>query len=175
MTAISDFEHVYIASKLCKKYNETTDNQSSKRNKILKKLLKSVGENSFMRTPINFDIGQNTTIGDNFFSNHNLTVMDCGEVVIGDNVRIGPNCVLAVAEHPKDKILRRTEFEHAEPIVIKDDVWIGANVTVLCGVTIGEGSIIGAGSVVTKDIPDNCIACGVPCKVTKKIDVSEKK
>lgn len=158
------------ANKLCKKYNNTTDNQVYKRNKILSKLLNSIGKNCVMKTPINFDIGKNTTIGDNFFSNYNLTVLDCNKVEIGNNVNIGPNCVLIVANHPQDKILRRTVYEDANPIVIKNDVWIGANVTILDGVTIGEGCIIGAGSIVTRDIPDNCIAYGVPCRVHRKFD-----
>lgn len=153
-----------------KKYNNTTDNQIIKRNKILNKLLNSIGKNCTIRTPVNFDIGKNTSIGDNFYSNHNFMVLDCNKIEIGDNVFVGPNCVFITTNHPQDKILRRTEYEKANPIVIKNDVWIGANVTILNGVTIGEGCIIGAGSVVTRDIPDNSIAYGVPCKVHRRLD-----
>jgi maltose O-acetyltransferase len=114
------------------------------------------------------DYGYNIHIGDNFYANHNLTILDICETRIGSNVFIGPNVLITGATHPLDPIARR-ETESGLPITIGNDVWIGGNVVILPGVTIGDNSTIGAGAVVTKDIPNNSVAVGNPARVIKTV------
>ena len=114
--------------------------------------------------PFYCDYGINTSVGRNFYTNHNVTILDCTKVTFGDNVFIAPNCVFSTAGHAIDSEQRGRGLEIALPITVGDNVWIGANVTVLPGVTIGSNTIIGAGSVVNKDIPEGVIAVGNPCK-----------
>ena len=108
-------------------------------------------------------------VGENFYSNHNLTIIDCAKVTFGDNIFIGPNCGFYTAEHPIDAEIRNKGLEYAKPITVGNNVWIGGNVTILSGITIGNNVVIGAGSVITKDIPDDCVVAGVPAKVIKRI------
>ena len=116
------------------------------------------------------DYGYNIELGENFYSNHNLVILDCAKVIFGDNVFIGPNSGFYTAEHPINAAKRITGNETAHPITVGNNVWFGGNVTVLSGVTIGDNTVIGAGSVVTKDIPANVIAVGNPCKIIRKIE-----
>ena len=125
--------------------------------------------------PFYCDYGINTSVGRNFYTNHNVTILDCTKVTFGDNVFIAPNCVFSTAGHAIDSEQRGRGLEIALPITVGDNVWIGANVTVLPGVTIGSNTIIGAGSVVNKDIPGGVIAVGNPCKVMRKITEEDKK
>lgn len=118
------------------------------------------------------DYGYNIHIGRNFFANHNTIILDGGKVVFGDNVFIGPNCGFYTAGHPIDAESRNKGLEYAYPIVVGDNVWIGAGVHVMPGVTIGSNVVIVGGSIVVKDIPDNCIAVGNPCKVIRRIQQS---
>ena len=111
----------------------------------------------------------NIELGENFASNHNLLILDCAKVTFGKNVMIGPNCGFYTTLHPLKAIDRNKCLQWAKPIVVEDNVWLGANVTVLAGVTIGKNSVIGAGSVIRKNIPPNSLAVGNPCKVIKKI------
>ena len=104
-----------------------------------------------------------------FFANFNLTILDEGLVTIGDNCFIGPNVSIYTACHPLEAEERNKGVEWAEPVTIGDNVWLGGNVTILPGVTIGDNCVIGAGSVVTKDIPDGCVAAGNPANVKKEI------
>ncbi len=115
------------------------------------------------------DYGYNIELGKNFYSNHNLIILDCAKVTFGDNVFIAPNCGFYTAGHPLDYETRNKGLEWAKPITVGNNVWIGGNVVVLGGVTIGNNVVIGAGSVVTKDIPDNSLAYGVPAKIMKKL------
>ena len=115
------------------------------------------------------EFGSNTYIGKNFYANFNLTVVDDGECHIGDYVMLAPNVVISTTGHPVHPSYRDKGAQFSLPVVIKDHVWIGSNVTIMPGVTIGENSVIGAGSVVTKDIPANVVACGVPCRVLREI------
>ena len=108
-------------------------------------------------------------IGENFYSNHNLVILDPAKVKFGDNVFIGPNCGFYTAEHPLDAEERNKGLEYAKPIKVGNNVWFGGNVTVIAGVTIGDNVVIGAGSVVVKDIPSNTVAVGNPCKVIKNL------
>ena len=114
------------------------------------------------------DYGFNIEIGENFYSNHNLVILDANKVIFGDNVQIGPNCGFYISGHPLDKETRK-ELEFAKPIKVGNNVWFGGNVCVMPGITIGDNTVIGAGSVVTKDIPANVVAVGNPCKVIKKV------
>ena len=155
---------------LCFEYNNTKPDKTAKRTKILKKLLGKTGKNILMEQPFHCDYGYNIEVGENFYSNHNLVILDPAKVTIGDNVFIGPNCGFYTPEHPLDAENRIKGFEYAYPIKIGNNVWLGGNVTVLAGVTIGDNTVIGAGSVVTKDIPANVVAVGNPCKVIKEIE-----
>ena len=113
--------------------------------------------------------GHHVHIGDLFYANFNLTIVDDGEVFIGDHVMIGPNVTIATAAHPVEPSLRKKALQFNCPVHIGNNVWIGANVVILPGVTIGDNTVIGAGSVVTKDIPANVVAVGNPCRVLREI------
>ena len=151
-------------------YNNIPPNNRKEQYKYLKKMLGSVGEKVQIEKNFNCDNGKNIFIGDNFTGNYNLTILDIKEVYIGDNVMIGPNTLITTVGHPLSPKGRRKHLAFAKSIIIKNDVWIGGNVTILPGVTIGENVVIGAGAVVTKDIPDNSLALGVPAKIVRKID-----
>ncbi|MFR1661192.1 DapH/DapD/GlmU-related protein [Gallintestinimicrobium sp.] len=115
------------------------------------------------------------SVGENFYTNHNVTIPDGAKVTFGDNVFIAPNCVFSTAGHAIDSEQRGCGLEIALPITIGDNVWIGTNVSVLPGVTVGSYTIIGAGSVVNRNIPDGVIAAGNPCRVIRKITDADKK
>lgn len=166
------------AHRLSKDYNDTYEDEEEKREEILSKLIPNRSEGVYIQGPIQFDYGVFTTLGKNFYANFNLTVLDVCPVTIGDNVLIGPNCSIMTPVHPfryQDRNIRQREdgslydYEYAKPITIKENCWLAANVTVCGGVTINEGCVIGAGSVVTRDIPPNSLAAGNPCKVIREI------
>ena len=138
-------------------------------NSILKQILTTVDDTTLIEQPFICDYGYNICFGKNFYANHNLVILDTTTVKFGDNVFIGPNCGFYTAGHPVDVKQRNSGLEYAKPITVGNNVWFGGNVIVLPGVTIGDNTIIGAGSVVTKDIPANVIAVGNPCKVIKSI------
>lgn len=155
--------------KLCQEYNGISYEDFEARKTILKKLLGATGENFLIEQPFMCDYGYNIEIGENFYSNHNLIILDCAKVTFGDNVFIAPNCAFYTACHPIDYETRNKGLEYAKAIRIGNNVWIGGNVVVLAGVTVGDNSVIGAGSVVTKDIPPNVVAAGNPCKIIRQI------
>ena len=136
---------------------------------ILRGLFGSCGQNIIVNQPFRCDFGCNIHVGENFFANFNLTVLDEAEVRIGNNAFIGPNVSIYTACHPLDAPTRNTFAEWAEPVIIGDNVWIGGSVTILPGVTIGDNVVIGAGSVVCRDLPSDCVAAGNPAKVIKRI------
>ncbi len=150
-------------------FNSLRPNQIDERNEILKRLLGKTKDKYFIEPPFRCDYGYNIEIGENFYSNYNLIILDCAAVKIGDNVLIGPNVSIYTAGHPLHYEIRNQEYEYAFPVIIGDNVWIGGNVVINPGVSIGENSVIGSGSVVTKDIPKNVIAIGNPCKVLRVI------
>ena len=155
-------------------FNSLRPNQIDERNEILKRLLGKTKDKYFIEPPFRCDYGYNIEIGENFYSNYNLVILDCAPVKIGDNVLIGPNVSIYTAGHPLHYEIRNQEYEYAFPIIIGDNVWIGGNVVINPGVSIGENSVIGSGSVVTKDIPNNVIAIGNPCKVLRVITDDDK-
>jgi acetyltransferase-like isoleucine patch superfamily enzyme len=162
------------AKKLCMEFNSATYNDYLKKERILDRLLSFKGENIWIEPDFFCDYGNNIFIGDNFYSNHNCVILDCAEVNIGDNVYLGPNCGIYTACHPIDAEERNSGLELAKPVKIGNDVWIGGNVCILPGVTIGDNVVIGAGSVVTSDIPSGVVAAGNPCKELRKITAADK-
>ena len=150
-------------------FNHTNPKDAAKKEEILKQLLPHKGENITILSPFYTDYGYNCFIGNETFINHNAYLMDCAPITIGKHCFIGPNCGMYTAIHPIVAKERNQGLEMAKPITIKDNVWIGGDVTILPGVTIGEGSVIGAKSLVTKDIPANVIAVGNPCRVVRPI------
>ncbi len=166
------------AHKLSKRYNDTFEDEEALRAEILSELLPNRGKDTFVQGPVQIDYGLYTTIGERCFLNYNFTLLDSCPVTIGDDVFFGPNCSLVTALHPLLTRERRLYFredgsmydtEYAAPITIQNGCWLATGVTVCGGVTIGENSVIGAGSVVTRDIPANVFAAGVPCKVIRPI------
>ncbi len=153
---------------LCAKYNSLCYDDDSKMD-LLKQILGKTQEKVIIEPYFWCDYGYNIEVGKDFYSNHNLTILDCAKVKFGDYVLVGPNCSFYTAVHPLNKKERQDLLEYAFPITIEDNVWIGGNTTVLPNVKIGKNTVIGAGSVVTKDIPANVVAVGNPCKVTKEI------
>lgn len=158
-----------IAEDLCFDLNNTRPSDAEKRNTILKKLIPDLEENCAILSPFMADYGCYCHIGHDAFINHNAYLMDGGGITIGHHCFIGPNCGIYTAIHPTLAEERNQGFEKALPIVIGNNCWIGADVTILPGVTIGDGTVIGAKSVVTKDIPSNVIAVGNPCRVIRSI------
>lgn len=156
-------------------YNNTNPYEEEKREQLLRNLLGSCGKGPVIEPPFFCDYGSNIHVGNNFYSNHNFIVLDGAEVHIGDNVFIAPSVGLHTAGHPIDVERRVQGLEYAMPINIGDDVWIGAGVNVIAGVTIGKNSVIAAGSVVIRDVPEGVVAAGNPCRVIRKITEKDNK
>lgn len=159
------------AKELCMKYNCISgEGAFEKRKSILKELLGKCTSNIAIEPNFYCDYGYQIEIGDNFYANHNLVILDPAKVFIGDNVFIGPNVGIYTAAHPIQAETRNKGLEYAKSITIGNNVWIGGNAVILPGVEIGDNCIIGAGSVVTKSIEKNSLAVGNPCRVIKKIE-----
>ncbi len=156
---------------LCQKYNNLSYDNIDDRQSIIKQILRKTGKKYFIEQPFVCDYGYNIEIGENFYSNHNLVILDCAKVKFGNNVFIGPDCGFYTAEHPLDYKIRNQALEYAKPIKIGNNVWIGGGVKILSGVTVGDNSVIGAGAVVTKNVPSNTVVAGNPAKIIKKIEV----
>lgn len=154
---------------LCFAFNHAKPSEIEFRSEIIRKLFGKTEGDFWVEPNLFCDYGYNIEIGNNFYSNHNLVILDCAKVIFGENVFIAPNCGFYTAGHPLDKERRNKGLEFAKPIEVGDNVWIGANVIVLPNVKIGNDTVIGAGSVVTKDIPDGVVAVGNPCVVKRKI------
>lgn len=158
----------------CYRYNQLSPYDRQSQREILTDLIGKMGKDVIITPPFWCDYGYNITLGDNFYSNHNMIITDGAKVTFGNNVFIAPNCCFTTAEHAIDPEQRKAGIEIAKPITIGNNVWIGAGSTVLAGVTIGDNTVIGAGSVVKKSIPANVIAVGVPCKVLREITEEDK-
>lgn len=161
-------------TELCYRYNQLSPNDRRARLAILRELLGAMDESTEVTPPFWCDYGCNIRLGRSFYSNHNLVILDGAEVRFGDSVFVAPNCCFTTAEHAIDPEQRREGLEIALPITVGNNVWIGANSVILCGVTIGDNSVIGAGSVVTHDIPANVVAVGTPCRVLREITEQDK-
>ncbi len=161
------------AKTLCYRYNKTSPKDLIKRFSIIKQLFGSTKKMFWIEPTFFCDYGYNIHIGEFFYSNHNLVILDCAKVTFGDHVMIGPNCGFYCAGHPLDSERRNALLEYAKPITVGNNVWFGGNVVVLPGVTIGDDVVIGAGSVVTHDIPSGVVAIGNPCKVLRPITTED--
>lgn len=163
-----------MAKDLCYEFNQARPSETEKQAVVLRKLFGKTRESFCITAPFWCDYGYNIELGENFYANHNLVILDGAKVTFGDNVFIAPNCGFYTAGHPIDSDRRNQVLEYAYSITVGDNVWIGAGVHVMPGVNIGSNVVIGGGSVVVKDIPDNCVAVGNPCKVVRPITDKDK-
>lgn len=154
---------------LIKKLNDSAENETQLRSKILKELLPNAGPGLWLQPPFYCDYGTNILMGEKVFFNFNCTVLDVTYVTIGSRTLFGPNVQIYTATHPMDWRERASGLEYAKPINIGEDVWVGGSVVICPGVTIGDRSVIGAGSVVTKSIPSDVFAAGNPCRVIRSL------
>ncbi|EGJ27719.1 sugar O-acetyltransferase [Streptococcus porcinus] len=151
-------------------FNQTKPSEIEKRNQLMKEMFKSVGSNVFIEPPLRANWGGHfTTIGKNVYINFNLTLVDDTFITIGDNTMIAPNVTIISGTHPLQPSLREQGLQYNLPVQIGKNCWIGANTTVLPGISIGDNSVIGANSLVTKDIPANSLALGSPARVIKSL------
>lgn len=170
------------AHKLCQEYNLLVDTDK-KRNEVIDQLFPDHGKDIYLQGPIQVDYGTFTKLGDNFYANFNLTILDTCPVVIGNNVMCGPNVTFVTPLHPLLAEQRNarmqndgkfSDVEYGAPITIGDNCWIASNVTITAGVTIGEGCVVGAGAVVTKDMPANSLVLGVPAKPVRQLGEEDR-
>ncbi|MCE9665312.1 sugar O-acetyltransferase [Halomonas sp. M5N1S17] len=154
---------------LIKAFNDSSDDQGQERKRLLLELFGAMGKGTFIEPPFYCDYGGNISLGERVFFNFNCVILDVAVVTIGNHVMFGPNVQVYTATHPLDAEQRRSGLEAAKPITIGDDVWIGGGAILCPGVTIGARSVIGAGSVVTKDIPEDVFAGGNPCRMIRSL------
>jgi len=150
-------------------FNNLHPSQVEKQKSIIRGLLGGCGERFHINQPFRCDYGCNITVGENFFANFNLTILDEAPVIIGDNAFIGPNVSIYTACHPLDAQSRNTGVEWAEPVKIGNNVWIGGGATFLPGVNVGDNVVVGAGAVVTHDVPDSVVVAGNPARIVKHL------
>ena len=155
-------------------YNLLAPDAVEEQEQLIKKILGKTGRHVHIEAPFHCDYGYNIEVGENFFANYNLTVLDVGLVRIGNNVQIAPNVSIYTAGHPVHPESRNSGYEYGIAITIGDNVWIGGNAVIMPGVTIGDNVVIGAGSIVTKDLPSNVIAAGNPCRVIREITDADR-
>ena len=156
-------------------FNMTRPTELDKRDEMLKEMFAEIGENCYIEPPLHSNWGgKHVHFGKNVYANFGLTLVDDTHIYVGDGTMFGPNCVIATAGHPIDSELRERQLQYNIPVHIGKNCWLGAGVLVMPGVTIGDNSVIGAGSVVTKDIPANVIAVGNPCRVLREIGEHDK-
>ena len=177
MAYISD-ESVMEEQKVCRRILQelnTVDRSDFDRIGQLVKRLFGKSEGAFLNPPFYCDYGSHIEVGKNFFANYNCTIIDVAKVKIGDNCQMAPNVAIYTAGHPVHPVSRNSAYEYGIEVTIGDNVWIGGNTVILPGVHIGSNTVIGAGSVVTKDIPDWVVAAGNPCKVIRQITEEDKR
>ncbi|PTL28415.1 sugar O-acetyltransferase [Lachnospiraceae bacterium oral taxon 096] len=156
-------------------YNQTRPSEQEKRTNLLKEMFAEIGENCYIEPPFHANFGgHHCHFGKNVYVNYNLTAVDDTHIYVGDNTMMAPNVILASAAHPLDPEERRKGYQYNKPVHIGKNCWLGAGVIVVPGVSIGDDTVIGAGSVVTKDIPSGVVAVGNPCRVIKEIKREEK-
>lgn len=170
----SVFEEQKVARRLTQELNTIDRSDFAGIARIVKELL-GKSEGAFINPPFYCDYGTHIEVGKNFFANYNCTILDVAKVKIGDNCQLAPNVAIYTAGHPVHPDTRNTAYEYGIEVTIGDNVWIGGNTVICPGVHIGGNTVIGAGSVVTKDIPDWCIAAGNPCKVIRSITEADRK
>lgn len=158
-----------------KKFNESEFWHDKSALEELKKCFAKSGKYLTLTPPVYFDHGDRISFGEDFYANTDLTILDENYVTFGDHVYLAPHVSIYTAGHPIDAAIRNTDVEYAKPVKIGSNVWIGGNVVINPGVTIGSNVVIGSGSVITKDIPDNVIAAGNPCKIIRKITDMDRK
>ncbi len=162
------------AKLLMRQLNNTPENERKTRSRLVKQLIPNAASTLWIQSPFYCDYGSNITTGENVFFNFNCVVLDVMKVSIGSRTLFGPHVQIYTALHPTDHKIRATGLCLAKQVTIGEDVWVGGNVVICPGVTIGNRSIIGAGSVVTKNIPPDVFAAGNPCKVIKSLNIEEK-
>ena len=162
------------AALLAGEYNSLYKRDEARRFEILRELLGSVGEGARLEPFFRCEFGFNIHLGRNFFANFDCVMLDCNEIIIGDNVMFGPRVGIYTSNHANDPLERRLGGCYSAPVKIGSDVWVGAGSHIIQGVKIGAGSIIGAGSVVTRDIPERVVAAGVPCRVIREIGEADR-
>lgn len=156
-------------------YNQLSPDETQKQEQLIRSIIGKCGESIYVEPPFRCDYGYNIEVGNNFYSNYNLTILDVGKVIIGENVMIAPNVSIYTAGHPIHPDSRNSGYEYGIDITIGDNVWIGGDTVINPGVHIGDNVVIGSGSVVTKDIPDNAIAIGNPCRILRYITEEDRK
>ena len=168
------FDRRVAAKKMFRAYNKTDDEEVALRHQIMQQLFQKVGENVWIEPDFKCEFGKNITIENDIYINFGCVILDCAKVTIGSHTLLGPNVGLYAANHATDANERINGGCYGKPIHIGKNVWLGGDVKVLPGVSIGDNTIIGTGSIVTKDIPANVIAVGNPCKVIKEITEADK-
>ena len=157
-------------------YNNTLPREQERRQELLKELFGSVGKGCYIEAPYHANWGgKNVYLGDYVYANFGLTLVDDANIYVGNNVMFAPGVVVATAGHPLNPTLREKGYQYNQEVRIGNNVWIGANATILPGVTIGDNTVIGAGAVVSKDLPANVLALGVPAKVVRELGEHDKK
>lgn len=156
-------------------YNHLSPEQTDEQDRLIREIIGKCGSSILVEQPFHCDYGYNIEVGNNFYSNYNLTILDVGKVVMGENVLIAPNVSIYTAGHPLHPDSRNSGYEYGIGVTIGNNVWIGGSVVINPGVHIGDNVVIGSGSVVTKDIPDNAVAVGNPCKVMRYITKEDRK
>lgn len=162
------------AKDICYEYNRILPSKEQEREDLLRSFLGRCSSAFCIQPPFWCDYGYNIELGENFFANHNCVFLDGAKITFGDNVFVAPDCSFYTAGHPIDVEQRNAGLEYAYPIVIGSNVWIGGGVKVMPGVTIGNNVVIGGGSVVVRDIPDNVVAAGNPCRILRPITDADR-